>query len=72
MSEVFPAVVWYMIPVLKDNKIYTKRVMLKEFDNQHDANSLVMHTRLSHAGTVGWSYKEEFDRIYKDKLLEVM
>ena len=67
----FPAVVWYKIPVLKDDKIYSKKVVLKEFDNQHDAYSLVMNTKLSYAGTVGWSYKEEFDRLYKDKLYEV-
>ena len=69
--EIYPAVVWYKIPVLKDGKIYTKKVALKEFDNQHDADYLVTCTPLSYAGMVGWSYKEEFDRLYKDKLYAV-
>ncbi len=72
MDNIFPAVVWYKIPVLKeDGKIYTKKVALKEFDNQHDADYLVTCTRLSYAGTVGWSYKEDFDRLYKDKLYAI-
>ena len=71
MSEIYPAIVWYKIPVIKDDKIYTKKVVLKEFDNQHDADFFVTCTRLSYAGMVGWSYKEEFDRLYKDKLYAV-
>jgi hypothetical protein len=71
MGDIFPAVVWYKIPVLKDNKIYTKREILKEFDNQHDADYLVLCTPLSYAGMVGWSYKEEFDKLYKDKLYAI-
>lgn len=71
MNEIYPAVVWYKIPVLKDDKIYTKKVILKEFDNQHDADHFVTNTRLSYAGVVGWSYKDEFDNLYKDKLYQV-
>lgn len=61
LYEKSPAVVWYSIPIIKDNKIYAKRILLKEFDDQLDADTFVRNTHLSYAGMVGWSYKEEFD-----------
>lgn len=68
LYEKSPSVVWYSIPILKNNKIYAKRIPLREFNNQKDADAFVRNTHLSRAGMVGWSYKEEFD---PDKIREI-
>lgn len=68
--ELAPAVVYYCIPVIENDIIYSKKVILKEFDNQVDAKAFVESTRLSYAAMVGWDYKEDFES-RKDKLIRV-
>ena len=69
-QSVDTVIVWYMIPVLKDDGIYSQRVPLKEVDTPEEADLLIFNG-LSYAGTVGWTAKKQFDEIYRDKLYRV-